>query len=155
MILFWKIWLVLFSWNTRFEIRPFPLLPGPGSIHMITFKIRALGFLPNMSLYWLLGFYDVGLRFNLLDLNFFLLFLYLSLIFVFFSICLVLCDCCDLICSMHCYLLIGFFYIFLLFYYYFFCVLFQNFSLVSRFIVCIGHVLELLICIDVIQGNLC
>ena len=53
-------------------------------------------------------------------------------------------------------LLIGFFYIFLLFYYYFFCVLFQNFSLVSRFIVCIaGHVLELLICIDVIQGILC
>ena len=28
MFVFWKIWRVLFSWNTRFEIRPFALLPS-------------------------------------------------------------------------------------------------------------------------------
>ena len=27
MLVFWKIWCVLFSWKTRFEIRPFALLP--------------------------------------------------------------------------------------------------------------------------------
>ena len=27
MFVFWKIWRALFSWDTRFEIRPFGLLP--------------------------------------------------------------------------------------------------------------------------------
>ena len=27
MFVFWKIWRALFSYNTRFEIRPFALLP--------------------------------------------------------------------------------------------------------------------------------
>ena len=26
-VVFWKIWCALYSWNTRFEIRPFALLP--------------------------------------------------------------------------------------------------------------------------------
>ena len=153
----------------------FALLPyyhDLGQSMWVLLKFVSSVFLPNMSLYWLLGLYHVGLRFNLLNLIFFLLCLCLSPIFVFFNLLgcvwLLWLDFFNALLQHFNWileslkylfqlilLLIGFFYVFLLCYY-FFCVLFQNFSLVSRFSVCIaGHILELLTCIDVIQGIMC
>ena len=35
MFVFWKIWRPLFSWNTRFEIHPFALLPTTLALNML------------------------------------------------------------------------------------------------------------------------
>ena len=38
MFVFGKIWRALFSWNTRFEIRPFTLLPMSSYVESVIFR---------------------------------------------------------------------------------------------------------------------